>query len=283
MSPAPPFTDPARIHALYTDVARANRRSNALLDAKVKGRHVGEVIAGLLADTAALTSPGAVLADVGCGTGHPARTIARRFPRSRLLEIDASAQMLNTARSYLGHQLSSAARRVGYLRADFHHLPLADATCAAVIAVFCLYHSAQPGQVIAEIARCLAHRATAVLVTKSADSYHELDGLIARTGLDPEATGHPSLYQSAHGEALPGLVASALRVRAVIRDRHVFRFRNADHVAEYLITVPKYRFHQQLRAGPAALAAELRRRRGDGPVTTTSTITYVVAHRDTHS
>jgi len=92
------------------------------------------------------------------------------------------------------------------------------------------------------------------------------------------------LYESAHGQILPALAAPSLHVSRVVRDRHVFRFRDAAHVAAYLVTVPKY----QLRAsatGPLltaeAVAAELRKRRGDGPVITSSTITYVVAHRET--
>jgi len=64
---------------------------------------------------------------------------------------------------------------VSNLRADFHHLPLADAAYHATVAIFCLYHSPHPDRVISEIARCLIPDGVAVLVTKSSDSYHELD------------------------------------------------------------------------------------------------------------
>jgi hypothetical protein len=97
--------------------------------------------------------------------------------------------------------------------------------------------------------------------------------------LDPDATRRPSLYETADSTRLPELTATVLTVEAVIHDRHVFQFRNAHHLAEYLTTVPKYQFPASLRVAPAALAADLRRRRGDGPATTTSTITCIIARQ----
>lgn len=256
------------------------RRSGALLDAKIEGRHVGELIAGLLrtANPTLVTEP-AVIADIGCGTGHPTRTLAQHFPHARLLALDASAPMLTTARAHLREHLATDTDRVTYLNADFHHLPLTDAACNAAMAIFCLYHSPHPARAISEIARCLIPGGAAVLVTKSADSYHELDDLVTATGLDPDATHRPSLYQTADSAHLPELTATALTVGTVLHDRHVFQFRDTHHLARYLITVPKYQLPERVRTTPAALAAELRRRRGEGPVTTTSTITCVLARR----
>ena len=117
--------------------------------------------------------------------------------------------MLTAARAHLREHLGIEADRVSYLRADFHHLPLTDAAYHAAVAVFCLYHSPHPARAIAEIARCLIPGGVAVLVTKSADSYHELDELLATTGLDPDATHRPSLYETADSTRLPALTASA--------------------------------------------------------------------------
>lgn len=277
-----PFIDPVQVPALYADQTRVRRRSGALLDAKIEGMHVGQLIAELLHTAAPdLAAKPAFIADIGCGAGHPTRTLARRFPHARLLAIDASTQMLTAANTHLHDHLGTEAHRVTYLRADFHHLPLADAAYDAAVAAFCLYHSSNPAQAIAEIARCLIPGGPAVLVTKSADSYHELDELVADTGLDPDATRRPSLYETADSTRLPELTAPILTVEAVLHDRHVFQFRNAHHLAEYLTTVPKYQFPESLRVAPAALAADLRRRRGDGPTTSTSTstITCIIARQ----
>lgn len=231
-----PFIDPELLPVLYADQTRVRRRSRALLAAKIEGRHVGRLIAELLHTAAPnLTTEPTFIADIGCGTGHPTRTLAQRFPHARLLAIDASTQMLAAAHTHLHDHLGTDTHRITYLQADFHHLPLADAAYHAAMAVFCLYHSANPAQAIAEIARCLT-------------------------------PGGPA-------------AATALTVETVLRDRHVFQFRDAHHLAEYLTTVPKYQFPESLRATPAALAADLRRRRGDGPATTTSTITCIIARQ----
>ncbi|WP_395107576.1 class I SAM-dependent methyltransferase [Actinomadura sp. SCN-SB] len=255
------------------------RRSNALLAAKVGGRHVGEMIAGLLAARTNRVDGPELIADIGCGTGRPARTLARRFPRAEILAIDASAPMLREARTHLRHHLAEDAHRISYLQADFHRLPLGEANCQAAVAAFCLYHTPHPTKAVAEIARTLVIGGTAILVTKSADSYHELDELLAATGLDPHATTRPSLYASASSTVLPAQVATALTVESVISDHHVFCFRDARHLAAYLSTVPKYELAAPLRSDPQALSGELRRRRGNGPLLTTSTITYVIARR----
>ncbi|WUI04488.1 class I SAM-dependent methyltransferase [Spirillospora sp. NBC_00431] len=275
-----PFLDPQQIAALYADMARVDRRSNTLLDAKTSGKHVGEHVAHLLASAAPhLTANPALIADLGCGNGRPTRAVAQHFPQANMLAIDASTTMLSAARAHLHNRLGADADRIAYLRADFHQLPIADAAIDAATAIFCLYHSTDPSKAITEIARSLTPGGAALLVTKSTNSYHELDELLAQTGIDPDATGRPSLYQSAAGHLLPDIAATALTVDAVIRDEHTFCFRTAQHLADYLTTVPKYHLPSSLHTDPEALAAELRRRRGDEPATTTSTITYVVGHR----
>ena len=43
-----PLTDPHTVPALYADRVRVQRRSNALLTAKIRGAHVGNTVADLL-------------------------------------------------------------------------------------------------------------------------------------------------------------------------------------------------------------------------------------------
>ena len=133
-----------------------------------------------------------------------------------------------------------------------------------------------------EIARCLRPGGTAILVTKSADSYRELDHLVAAAGLDPEAVSRPSLYQArrtAETSRTPqpptwtSSGSSTTPTDSCSRDLAC--------AAEYLATSPKYKLPACLAADPPAMAAALRARVPDRPATTTSTVTYVTATRRT--
>jgi SAM-dependent methyltransferase len=177
--PANPFTDPGQVRRhLYVSAGRLARRSSALHRARVRGRHAAEVIADLVAGAAVTSAP--VIADIGCGRGTTTCLLAGRLPQARIIATDLSAALLTTVRNRL-----PAAARAGAARADFHRLPIRDGACDLAVAAFCLYHSRSPGQVIGEIARCLAQGATAVIAVKSEDSYRELDLLMAASGLDP--------------------------------------------------------------------------------------------------
>jgi hypothetical protein len=56
-------------------------------------------------------------------------------------------------------------------------------------------------------------RRAAIVAVKSADSYRELDLLMAASGLDPDAPGRPSLYETAHSGTIDSLAAASLDVR----------------------------------------------------------------------
>jgi ubiquinone/menaquinone biosynthesis C-methylase UbiE len=268
---ASPFTDPALVVGqLYASADRLARRTGALHRARIDGVHAGEVIADLAADAAAQLSRSARVADIGCGRGTTTGMLAQRLPAATTAAVDISPALLAAARYRL-----PAASRAGLVCADFHRLPLAASSYDVVVAAFCLYHSATPGRVIGEIARCLRPRGTAILATKSAGSYGELDQLIADAGLDPDALSRPSLYQAAHSGNLAVLASQHLHVQRVIHHAHRFAFATLAHAAEYLATSPKYDLPLSLAADPAALAAALRERLPDRPVTAT----YLIAAR----
>ena len=272
-SPASPFTDPGQVRgSLYASADRLARRTSTLHRARVRGRHAAEVIADLAAEAVVTSAP--VIADIGCGRGTTTCLLAGRLPQARIIAIDLSAAILAAAKSRF-----PAATRTGAARADFHRLPLRDGACNLAVAAFCLYHSRSPGHVIAEIARCVAPGATAIIAVKSADSYQELDLLMAASGLDPDAPGRPSLYETAHSGNIEHLVATSLDVRQVIHDTHAFTFPVLADLAGYLATSPKYGLPASFTSDPARLAAELRRRLPDEPFTMTSVVTYLVARR----
>jgi len=277
--PQHPFVDANLVRgSLYATTQRLAQRTGALGRAKRTGRHAAQVIAELA--TANLPpGPCRIVVDVGCGRGTTTRTLARRLACAGLVAVDASPAMLATARV----RLAGCTASVRLVCADFHHLPLQDASVHLVVAAFCLYHSPQPTAALAELARCLAPGGTAILATKSADSYAALDQLLAASGLDPAATTRPSLYAAAHSANLPALAAGPLTVTRVLHEPHRFCFADLAHTAEYLATSPKYVLPEPLRGDHQALAAALRARLPDRPVTASSTVTYVVAHRPQHA
>ena len=229
-----PFLDRTRVHGdLYADPDRLRQRTSALHDAKIVGTDVADTIADLL--TGYITDRSTV-ADLGCGRGSTTLAIARAFG-CRLTALDASASLLEEAAA----RFSDAGLHIDMQVGDFHRLPFGTATLDAAVAAFCLYHSPAPAAVIAEIGRTLRPGSVAVLVTKSADSYHELDGLLADAGLDTGAADRPSLYSSFHSDNAASLAAQHLALREVLHHRHVFRFTDGAALARYIRSTPRYR------------------------------------------
>jgi ubiquinone/menaquinone biosynthesis C-methylase UbiE len=263
-----PFTDPSTVAALYADTTRTQQRTGALLTAKTSGDDATNTIVDLAARH---TPDDPAVCEIGCGRGTVALALADKLTPARLTVVDLSEVHLAT----VARRAAKTGFTVNTVRGDFHQLPLPDADFDVIVAAFCLYHSPRPHNVIAEIARCLAPDAHAVLATKSADSYREIDQLMADTGLDPHATTRPSLYQSFHSHNAADITATALAVDDVIHRQHVFRFDDFYHLAAYAATIPKYQLPQPLTDNPSALATELRRRTYERPIITTSTVTYL--------
>lgn len=272
-TPTAPFTDPTQIRPLYACPHRLGQRTGALHRAKITGADAAATIAAL----ALTVNPGpGRLADIGCGRGTTTARLARQHPAAAVVAIDQSPALL----AVLRNRLRAQDRHVALVAADFHHLPIAATSIDLAVAAFCLYHSPQPAEAAAEIARCLRPGAHLIATTKSADSYHAIDHLIAQSGLDPEAAQRPTLYETFHsGNAEREVTAAGLLVRRRIDQEHTFRYTSLTHLAEYVATCPKYQLPDELAKHPARLAVALRRRLPDTPVTTTSTVTYLVAQR----
>ncbi|MBN1172991.1 MAG: class I SAM-dependent methyltransferase [Micromonosporaceae bacterium] len=267
-----PFLDPDVTASLYATPRRLGQRTGALHRAKTTGADATTTITTLA--TASTPNPAWIL-DVGCGRGTTTVALAHRYPAAAVLGVDRSPGLLAVVQA----RLVAEHRRAGLLPvADFHHLPLPTGAFDLAVASFCLYHAPEPAVVVAEIARCLRPGGQLIATTKSADSYHDLDAVIAASGLDPDATHRPSLYQSFHTDNAADVVAAAgLMIRRRLDQWHTFRFADLGHLAEYAATCPKYRLPPQVTADPAMLASQLRRHLPDGPVETASTVTYLVA------
>ncbi|MGH3685848.1 MAG: class I SAM-dependent methyltransferase [Pseudonocardiaceae bacterium] len=268
-----PFLDPEQVRGqLYERADRLTLRSGALNRARTDGRYVPEVIVELavrwLPD-----SPLHHVADIGCGRGSSTLALAAGFPTGRIIALDLSPALLAAA----GGRLRAASHHARLVCADFHHMPLADVSCDLIVAAFCLYHAPEPSTVIAEMARCLSPDGVVILVTKSEDSYRELDLLVARAGLDKHAATRTSLYESVHTGNLPDLAARSLDLKQTLHHQHTFCFTGFDHIAEYLATSPKYTLPASFIGNPTALALALRGSLPDEPLTMSSTVTYLVA------
>jgi ubiquinone/menaquinone biosynthesis C-methylase UbiE len=264
-----PFLDPATLDTLYTDPTRLTLRTSALHQAKIKGAEVAETVVGLLRDRAGAD---AVIADIGCGRGSTTLSIARHLPVRKVIAFDASPALLGAARERFATARLSAQFIVG----DFHRLPFGDSSLDAIVAAFCLYHSTDPGLVISGFARALRPGQAAIMVTKSADSYAELDDIAADSGLDPQARSRPSLYTAFHSANMEALAQPHLTVAQQLHERHLFRFDGYDHLAQYLTTTPRYRLPT---ADPAEIASRLRHWRPEHSVTASSTVSYLVGVR----
>jgi SAM-dependent methyltransferase len=276
---ANPFLDRAlaRNH-LYATPDRLTARTSALLTARTTGAPVADVLIDLARKALRVAARQARILDIGCGRGSTSLALATHVRPTTLVALDAAPAMLAATRNRLA-AAGISTRSAHAVAGDFHQLPFGDQTFDLAVTAFCLYHSAQPPCALAEIARCLRRGAAVIIATKSRDSYAELDQLVAATGLDLHAPDRPSLYHTLHSGNLADLTATAFTVEHIQHDRHRFRFIDLGHAAAYLATSPKYRLLSGLAGNPTALAAVLRRRVSDGPIETTSTVSYAIGRR----
>lgn len=90
-----------------------------------------------------------VVADLGCGTGQVAESLAP-FVR-RVIAVDESAAMLAAARKRLG----AAARNVELRRGDLYALPVENGELDAAVLFLVLHYLDEPRQAVAEAMRAL--------------------------------------------------------------------------------------------------------------------------------
>jgi trans-aconitate 2-methyltransferase len=88
---------------------------------------VAEVTADLVVEHLGNRSS-AVAADLGCGRDTTTLTLADRLPQARLVAVDLSTVVLESARARLN---GDATIRVSWLCADFHHLPIREGLMVA--------------------------------------------------------------------------------------------------------------------------------------------------------
>jgi len=109
-----------------------------------------------------------VVVDLGCGTGHAAAALSRRWPQARVIAVDFAPGMLReTARR-------EEASRIERLCADAESLPLPDATVDLLFCNLMLPWCDDPDAVFGEIARVLRPRGLLTFSTFGPDTLIEL-------------------------------------------------------------------------------------------------------------
>lgn len=130
--------NPGEQHAAVT--AHYDARA-ASYDDSAMHRALADAVADVVGD------PGGSVVDVGTGTGLVLRAIEARWPGTRLVGVDLSAEMLAVARAALPE--------AELVRADAADLPVEDGTASLVTCVTALHLLAEPDPAVAAWWRAL--------------------------------------------------------------------------------------------------------------------------------
>jgi malonyl-CoA O-methyltransferase len=205
------------------DRASSSYDAAAVLQARVREQMIARL------DWLAFTPD--VVVDLGCGTGHGAAALSRRWPAARIVAVDFSPGML---RETAGR---AEAARIERLCADAAALPLPDASVDLVFSSLMLPSCDAPDAILAEIARVLRPRGLLCFSTFGPDTLAELRE--AWRAADSHAHVHPfaDMHDIGDGLVRAGLVEPVLDVsrytltypdlRSLMRDLQAIGAQNA--------------------------------------------------------
>lgn len=162
--------------------------------------------------------------DLGCGTGHVARALRRRYPDSRVIAVDMSLAMLRQA-----HAARNRARNPAYVCADAQCLPFADASAALICSNMALHWCHDLERALIECRRVLAPGGLLLMSTVGPDTLRELR--TSWVAADGHARGSP--YLDASGIA--GVLARAGFTDPVVETEMMrFLYRDLAHLMREL-------------------------------------------------
>ena len=138
-------------------------------------------------------APGVCLG-IGAGTGTLTLAAAGRWPRVRIISLDASAGMLSVARGHAAELWPADAQRFDWLAADAAAMPLADGSVDLAVSSFALQVVDDRRAVLAEARRVLRSGGQLAFVTWIADDLSlaaddAFDGVVAEFGLGGAGVG----------------------------------------------------------------------------------------------
>jgi len=161
-----------------------------------------------------------VVVDVGCGPGHAAVAMQKRWPKAQVVALDLALPMLQQARRNAGGWRPFA-RRLDPICADARALPLRDNSVDVLFSNLCLQWVEDLPAVFAGFRRVLKPDGLLLLSTFGPDTLFELRGAFSEADAAPHVSLFPSIGQ--FGDAL-----IAAGFKNPVLDRDEFTLRHAD-------------------------------------------------------
>jgi SAM-dependent methyltransferase len=177
---------------------------------------------------------GAVIVDVGAGTGSLARAAVARWPKVRAIAVDPSSGMLDVDRAEAARTLDRAARRrVDWVAGVAEHLAVADGAADAVVSSFTFQYLRNRGAAIREAHRVLRPGGAIAVVTWMVNDWTFAPNPLLRALLDGLHIEPPPSLETGLFRSLPS--AAALVRRAGFRNVHA-----AEGIVEYRWTLEPF-------------------------------------------
>lgn len=136
-----------------------------------------------------------VILEVGCGTGHNAALLKKRWPRARVIALDSALPMLRQAKAQAGWW--KPFQRVA---GDAAQLPLADASVDLLVSNLCLPFVNDLADTLAGFRRVLKSDGLLLCSTYGSETLGELDHAFAQADTLPHV--HPFAPIASFGDAL---------------------------------------------------------------------------------
>lgn len=172
-----------------------------------------------------------VVADIGCGPGHAAAAMQKRWPKAQVVALDLALPMLQQARHNAGGRRPAFlpeylgfARRPAFVCADARALPLRDNSVDVLFSNLCLQWVEDLPAVFAGFRRVLKPDGLLLVSTFGPDTLFELRGAFSEADDAPHVSLFPSIGQ--FGDAL-----IAAGFKNPVLDRDEFTLRHADLAA----------------------------------------------------
>jgi ubiquinone/menaquinone biosynthesis C-methylase UbiE len=124
-------------------------------------RDQADTLADLLHDGTAYPA-GAMVLEVGCGTGAQTVSLVARSSAAQLVSVDVSATSLDLARARVAAEAPSA--NVRWLQADLFNMPFADEMFDHLFVCFVIEHLADPGAALRSLGRLLRPGGTITVI-----------------------------------------------------------------------------------------------------------------------